>query len=311
MPNLNPPVTTVQGAAAYRERILEALPPGSDFKPLMTCYLTDSTKPEELVRGHEEGVFIAAKLYPAGATTNSEMGVTSIDKIYPVLEAMQAQGMPLSVHGEVVDPGVDIFDREPVFIDKVLDPIRKDFPGLRIVFEHLTTKKAVEYVQAAGQNLGATITPHHLIINRNDIFSSGLRPHMYCLPVAKKEEDRLALAKAAASGDRRFFLGTDSAPHPVINKETDGGHAGIFCAPHALERVCRVFEEQNALQNLESFTSLNGPNFYGLNPNSDRITLIKKSTCPKSIESVNFEGGEIKVFNPRQPLYWEIEGGGR
>ena len=310
MPNLNPPVIGIQDALAYRQRIMQALPAGSVFNPLMTCYLTDDTDAQELIRGHKEGVFLAAKLYPAGATTNSAMGVTAIKKIYPVLEAMQADNMPLSVHGEVTDHRVDIFDREAVFIEQVLDPLRRDFPGLRIVLEHLTSQVAVAYVSASGQNLGATITPHHLIINRSHLFSGGMRPHMYCLPVAKREADRRALVQAATSGDSSFFLGTDSAPHPVSKKETAGGCAGIFCAPYAVERICQVFDEAGALHNLEKFVSLNGPAFYRLSPNEQRITLRRRPAWLQAEDSVKFEGGSIRMFCPSQPLNWEICGTG-
>ena len=272
MPNLLPPVTTVAAAGAYRERIRAALPAGTEFTPLMTCYLTNETDPEEVARGYEERVFIAVKLYPAHATTNSASGVTDYDRISPVLERMAGLGMPLLIHGEVTDPGIDVFDREAVFIDRVLDPLRRRLPELRIVLEHVTTAEAVDYV-ADGANLAATITAHHLVLNRNAIFAGGIRPHLYCLPVAKRESHRLALRRAATSGNSCFFLGTDSAPHPVHAKETACGCAGIFTAPCALETYAEVFEEEGALERLEAFASLNGPAFYGLPPNEAQITL--------------------------------------
>ena len=275
MPNLVPPVTTAAAAASYRERILAALPAGASFVPLMTCYLTDETDADDLARGHADGVFAAAKLYPAGATTNSASGVTDVARIGDVLARMAEIGMPLLVHGEVTDPAVDIFDREKVFIERVLAPTMERLPSLRVVFEHVTTAEAVEFVRRAGDNLGATITPHHLVINRNALFAGGIRPHMYCLPVAKRERHRLALREAATSGEASFFLGTDSAPHPVSAKETDCGCAGIFNAPSALETYAQVFDEEGALDRLEAFASLNGPTFYGLSPNEERVTLAR------------------------------------
>ncbi len=277
MPNLVPPVTTVAAAAAYRRRILAALPRGAEFTPLMTCYLTDATDPEELARGHREGVFTAAKLYPAHATTNSAHGVTDLARIEPVLERMARIGMPLLVHGEVTEPGVDVFDREAVFIERVLAPLHRRLPELKIVLEHATTEEAVAFVSACGPTVAATITAHHLVINRNAIFAGGLRPHLYCLPIAKRETHRLALRRAAASGDPHFFLGTDSAPHPVTAKESACGCAGIFTAPAALEIYAQVFEEEGALDRLEAFASLNGPRFYGLPPNEARIALRRRS----------------------------------
>ncbi|MBV9201519.1 MAG: dihydroorotase, partial [Alphaproteobacteria bacterium] len=243
MPNLVPPVTTVAAGRAYRERILAALPPDAAFVPLMTCYLTDATDPEEVARGHQEGVFTAVKLYPAHATTNSAHGVTSIDRVMPVLERMAGLGMPLLVHGEVTDPEVDVFDREAVFIDRVLDPLRRRLPELRIVLEHITTEEAVNYVASSGPDLAATITAHHLLINRNAIFAGGIRPHLYCLPVAKREKHRRALRRAATSGSEKFFLGTDSAPHAVAAKETACGCAGIFTALCAIEIYAEIFKE--------------------------------------------------------------------
>jgi dihydroorotase len=275
MPNLVPPVTTATAAEAYRERILAALPAGAAFEPLMTCYLTDTTDAEDLAAGHAAGIFTAAKLYPAGATTNSDNGVTDIVKIDGVLGAMAGIGMPLLVHGEVTDPAVDIFDREKVFIERVLSPALDRHPDLKVVFEHITTADGVDFVRAAGARVGATVTPHHLVINRNALFAGGMRPHMYCLPVAKRERHRLALREAATSGDASFFLGTDSAPHPVSAKETDCGCAGIFNAPNALETYAQVFDEEGALDRLEAFASLNGPAFYGLPFNEETVTLVR------------------------------------
>jgi dihydroorotase len=276
MPNLLPPVRTVAGAQAYRKRILRALPAESDFTPLMTCYLTDTTDPEEVARGYEEAVFSAVKLYPARATTNSAYGITDYDRICPVLERMARVGMPLLLHGEVTDPEVDLFDREAVFIERVLDPMRRRFAELRVVLEHITTEEAVDYVSSGGPNLAATITAHHLVINRNALFAGGIRPHLYCLPIAKRERHRLALRRAATSGNRRFFLGTDSAPHAIATKESACGCAGIFTAPCALEIYAEVFEEEAALDRLEAFASLNGPAFYRLPANEARITLRRE-----------------------------------
>jgi dihydroorotase len=273
MPNLVPPVIGVACAEAYRTRIYAALPGGTDFTPLMTSYLVDRAEPAELVRGFEEQVWVAAKLYPAHATTNAAHGVTDIATLHPALEAMQRIGMPLLVHGEVTDPEVDIFDREAVFIDRVLSGLLRDFPALKIVFEHITTAEAVAFVEASGPNLAATVTPHHLVINRNALFRGGLRPHAYCLPVAKRERHRLAVRRAATSGSPKFFLGTDSAPHEMAAKEAACGCAGIFNAPFALETYAAVFEEEGALDRLEAFASENGPRFYGLPLNEGAVTL--------------------------------------
>ncbi|MHA1537261.1 MAG: dihydroorotase [Alphaproteobacteria bacterium] len=307
MPNLAPPVASRQAALAYRKRIRQALPPGHRFEPLMTCYLTDTTGPEDLRAGFEEGVFTAAKLYPAGATTNSASGVTSVARIHPVLETMQKLDMPLLVHGEVVDDDVDLFDREAVFIERVLDPLRRDFPDLPVVFEHLTSLEAVDYVMSSSGRLGATITPHHLAINRNAMFKGGLRPHNYCLPVAKREKHRLALLGAATSGDRRFFLGTDSAPHLARDKQSDCGCAGIFNAPNALPCVAQSFDDREALENLEAFTSLNGARFYGLPLNDDTVTLSKSDRPVAGPAPVAVAGDEIRVFAPPAPVYWRLE----
>jgi dihydroorotase len=299
MPNLVPPVTDVAAARAYRDRILAALPAGAAFTPLMTCYLTDATDPREVARGWEEGVFAAVKLYPAHATTNSASGVTDFDRVMPVFEHMAALGMPLLIHGEATDPEVDVFDREAVFIDRVLDPLRRQLPELRIVLEHVTTEEAVDYANSAGPNLAATITAHHLVINRNAIFAGGIRPHLYCLPIAKREKHRQALRRAATSGNPRFFLGTDSAPHAAPTKETACGCAGIFTAPCALEIYAEVFEEEGALDRLEAFAALNGPEFYRMPVNNARVTLRREPMpVPESVwvgenALVPFRAGEV------------------
>jgi dihydroorotase len=304
MPNLVPPVTTVAAAEAYRGRILAALPAGARFTPLMTCYLTDGADPAEIDRGYHSGVFAAVKLYPARATTNSAHGVTDMAKTYGVLERMAALGMPLLIHGEVTDPEIDVFDREAVFIERVLAPLITRLPGLKIVLEHITTKDAVDFVNGAGANIAGTITAHHLIINRNAIFQGGLRPHMYCLPIAKREPHRLALRRAAISGNPKFFLGTDTAPHAVKDKEADCGCAGIFTAPAALELYTQVFAEENALDRLETFASLNGPRFYGVAPNEDRVTLINR---PWRIPS-EVRAGEVTVkpFLAGEEIGWQL-----
>jgi len=304
MPNLDPPVIGVEAAAAYRRRILAALPEGSGFVPLMTCYLTDHADAAEIARGYEAGIFAAAKLYPAHATTNAAHGVTDIATLHPALEAMQRIGMPLLVHGEVTDPDVDVFDREAVFIDRVLDGLTRDFPALKIVFEHITTSEAVDFVTGAGPNVAATVTPQHLVINRNAMFAGGLRPHLYCLPVAKRERHRLAVRRAATSGSAKFFLGTDSAPHAVERKEAACGCAGIFNAPFALETYAMVFEEEGALDRLEAFASENGPNFYGLPLNEERITLVRESvSVPESLPAA---GTRIVPFLSGETLPWRL-----
>ena len=300
MPNLVPPVIGVAAAEAYRERIRAALPKDCDFTPLMTCYLVDRAEAGEIVRGFEDGVFAACKLYPAHATTNSAHGVTDIGTLAPALEAMQRIGMPLLVHGEVTDPDIDIFDREAVFIDRVLTGLIRDFPGLKIVFEHITTAEAVAFVESAGANVAATVTPHHLVINRNAIFEGGLRPHAYCLPVAKRERHRLAVRRAATSGSPKFFLGTDSAPHAVGAKESACGCAGIFNAPFAIETYAMVFEEEGALDRLEAFASENGPLFYGLPLNREEIVLERAPvTVPDSAAGV-------AVFMAGTELPWRL-----
>lgn len=306
MPNLKPPVTTVAAARAYRERILAAVDPALRFTPLMTAYLTDDIDPDEIARGHAEGVFTAAKLYPANATTNSAAGVTDIRRLDRVLERMQAIDMPLLIHGEVVDHTVDVFDREAVFIERTLAPTLARFPGLRVVFEHITTRQAVEFVTESGPNIGATITAHHLEINRNAMFEGGIRPHFYCLPVAKREEHRLALRRAATSGNPKFFLGTDSAPHRVTDKESSCGCAGIWSAPVALESYAKTFEEEGALDRLEGFASLFGPRFYGLPVNTTRVRLVRD---PMAVpERYAFDAGEVVPFHAGRTLAWRFEG---
>jgi dihydroorotase len=305
MPNLDPPVTTVRAAEAYRARILAAAGQ-ADFTPLMTCYLTDEADPAELRRGFEAGVFTAAKLYPAHATTNSAHGVTNVANICAALEAMERIGMPLLVHGEATDPEVDVFDREKVFIERTLSPLVRDFPRLKIVLEHITTADAVAFVEEAGPRVAATVTPQHLIINRNALFAGGLRPHAYCLPIAKREEHRLAVRRAATSGSPKFFLGTDSAPHGVEKKESACGCAGIFTAPFALETYAQVFEEEGALERLEAFASENGPRFYGLPLNEGRITLVK--TAAEVPAAIPAAGTSLVPFLAGETLSWRLAG---
>jgi dihydroorotase len=306
MPNLTPPVTTTALAKAYRQRIMANLGPGLAFEPLMTCYLTDTTDPADVARGFEEKVFTACKLYPAHATTNSAHGVTDVAKIHPVLERMQAIGMPLLVHGEVTDPAVDIFDREAVFIERVFARVARDFPALKVVFEHITTAEAADFVTASGPNIGATVTPHHLRINRNAMFEGGIRPHFYCLPVAKREKHRLALRKAATSGSAKFFLGTDSAPHAIGRKETACGCAGVFNAPFAIESYAMIFEEEGALDKLEAFASEHGPRFYGLPLNADRIVLERTPVSAPEQIGEGLEG--LKPFHAGETLPWRFVG---
>jgi dihydroorotase len=304
MPNLVPPVTTIAAARAYRERILAALPSTVAFTPLMTCYLTDATDPEEVARGFAEGVFAAVKLYPARATTNSEFGVTDYARILPVLERMSMVGMPLLVHGEATEPEIDVFDREAAFIERVLDPLRRRLPELRIVFEHITTEDAADYVAGGGANLAATITAHHLVITRNDLFLGGIRPHLYCLPIAKREKHRRAVRRAATSGDPHFFLGTDSAPHPIAAKEAACGCAGIFTAPCALEIYAEIFEEAEALDRLEAFASLNGPRFYRLPANQARARLWRE---PLPVpERIGAGGTALHPFRGGDTLRWRL-----
>jgi dihydroorotase len=304
MPNLTPPVTTIAAAQGYRDRIMAALPAGADFTPLMTCYLTDGADPREIAEGYERGVFAACKLYPAHATTNSAHGVTDVSNIYPVLEAMQRIGMPLLVHGEVTDPDVDIFDREKVFIDRVFVRLLRDFPDLKIVFEHITTAEAAQFVEEAGPNMAATITPQHLVINRNALLVGGMRPHFYCLPVAKREEHRQAVRRAATSGSPKFFLGTDSAPHARGAKESACGCAGIFNAPFALEAYAQVFEEEGALERLEAFASENGARFYGLPFNEAQVELERVATpVPEQLDGA---GDALIPFQAGETLRWRL-----
>ena len=300
MPNLSPPVTDVAAAEAYRARIVAQLSDGSSFTPLMTCYLTDHSDPAEVVRGHEEGVWAACKLYPAHATTNSAHGVTSIAHIRPVLEAMQRARMPLLVHGEVTDPTVDIFDREAVFIERVAIPLLRDFPALKIVMEHITTEDAASFVREGPATLAATITPQHLHLNRNALFAGGLRPHAYCLPVVKRERHRLAVRAAATSGSPKFFLGTDSAPHAIGAKESGCGCAGIFNAPAALESYLAVFEEDGALDRFEGFASEHGARFYGLPLNDGSVTLVRSG------QDVPDRIGEVVPFHAGERLGWRV-----
>jgi len=306
MPNLVPPVTTVAGAEAYRGRILAALPEGHGFTPLMTCYLTDAADAAEIARGFADGAWVAAKLYPANATTNSAHGVTDVANLYPALEAMQRIGMPLLVHGEVTDPEVDIFDREAVFIERILAPLARDFPALKIIFEHITTAEAVAFVESAGPTIAATVTPHHMMLNRNAIFDGGIRPHAYCLPVAKRESHRLAVRRAAVSGSSKFFLGTDSAPHAIERKEAACGCAGIFNAPFALEAYATMFEEEGAIDRLEAFASENGPNFYGLPLNEGRLTLERApATIPETLPDAD---SGLVPFLAGRTLEWRLAG---
>jgi dihydroorotase len=306
MPNLVPPVVTGEQAAAYRDRILAALPEGMTFEPLMVLYLTEGTDPQDVASAAASGLVKAVKLYPAGATTNSQSGVRDFDKVRPVLEKMAEIGLPLCVHGEVTDPEVDIFDREAVFIDTVLDPLRRSTPGLRVIMEHITTSQGVDYARSGGDDLAATITTHHLIINRNHILAGGIKPHYYCLPVAKRESHRLALRAAATSGDARFFLGTDSAPHVDALKEHACGCAGCFTATNTLALLAHVFEEEGALDRLEAFTSRNGPTFYRLPINDKTVTLTKGAEAHWP-EKILTEAGPVTVFNPGFPVHWHVE----
>ena len=306
MPNLDPPVTTVAAAKSYRARILAALPTGCDFTPLMTAYLTDDADPAEIARGFAERIFVAGKLYPANATTNSALGVSDVRKIFPVLEMMERVGMPLLLHGEVTDSDVDVFDREAEFINRVLTNIITTFPALKIVFEHITTEDAIKFVEEAGPNLSATITPHHLVINRNAMFEGGIRPHSYCLPMAKREHHRLALRRAATSGNPKFFLGTDSAPHTVNDKQSACGCAGIFNAPVALETYATVFEEENALDKFEAFASVHGSRFYGLPLNRTFITLERTPNSVPQMFVAN--GAQLEPFHSGATLAWSYAG---
>jgi len=306
MPNLVPPVTTVEAARAYRQRILDAVPAGQRFEPLMTCYLTDSLDPNEVERGFREKVFTAAKLYPAHATTNSSHGVTSIDSIMPVLERMEKLGMPLLVHGEVTHAEIDIFDREARFIETVMEPLRQRLPGLKVVFEHITTKDAADYVRDGNSLLAATITPQHLMFNRNHMLVGGVRPHLYCLPILKRNVHQQALRELVASGFERAFLGTDSAPHSRLRKEASCGCAGCFNAPTALGAYATVFEEMNALHHLEAFCSLNGPRFYGLPVNEETIQLVREES--QVAESIALGDDSIIPFLAGETVRWRVKG---
>ncbi|WP_368927041.1 dihydroorotase [Serratia marcescens] len=306
MPNLVPPVTTVAAARAYRDRILAAVPQGHNFTPLMTCYLTNSLAASELVSGFEQGVFTAAKLYPANATTNSSHGVSDVTGIYPLFEQMQKIGMPLLIHGEVTDPAVDIFDREARFIEQVMEPIRRHFPELKIVFEHITTKEAAQYVQAGNRFLGATITPQHLMFNRNHMLVGGIRPHLFCLPILKRNVHQEALRQAVASSSDRFFLGTDSAPHLKHRKESSCGCAGCFNAPNAIPAYAAVFEQLGALEHFEAFCSLNGPRFYGLPINEDFIELQRVPTTQP--EEIALGNESVIPFLAGETLNWSLKG---
>ncbi len=306
MPNLKPPVTTTEQAIEYRQRIMSALPAGSTFEPLMTLYLTDNTRPEEISKARQSKQVTAVKYYPAGATTNSDAGVTDIKKTYSTLETMAKEGMPLLVHGEVTDPDIDIFDREKVFIDRILAPIMQHIPELRIVFEHITTADAVQFVESGPDNLAATITPHHLLYNRNEMFRGGIRPHAYCLPVLKREIHRQALIQAATSGNPRFFLGTDSAPHAINAKQSACGCAGIYNAPVALEIYATVFEQAGKLEQLENFASHYGPQFYQLPVNNSRITLQKKDWQVATQQAFGKE--RIQPMCAGETLHWQVAG---
>lgn len=306
MPNLVPPVVTGAQAAAYRDRILAALPEGMDFAPLMTLYLTEETDPNDVAAAYASGLIKAVKLYPAGATTNSSSGVSNFDKVRATLDKMAEIGLPLCVHGEVTDAEIDIFDREAIFIDRVLDPIRQATPGLKVVMEHITTRDGVDYVKSNARDLGATITTHHLIINRNHILVGGIKPHYYCLPVAKREEHRLALRAAATSGDARFFLGTDSAPHTDPNKESSCGCAGCFTATNTMPLLAHVFEEDGALDRLESFASKNGPAFYGLAENQSKLTLVKSDQATVFPAKIDSTEGPVTVFDPGFAVFWSV-----
>lgn len=304
MPNLNPPVTTVEQALAYRQRILDALPTDTNFSPLMTLYLTDNLAQEELVRLSEEPAVVAVKYYPAGATTNSDSGVSSIDRVMPSLEVMAKRGIPLLIHGEVTNGEIDIFDREQRFIDTVLAPLRAQLPELKVVLEHITTANAVEFVSEQSSNVAATITVHHLLYNRNHLLAGGVRPHFYCLPVLKRNSHQLALIEAATSGNPKFFLGTDSAPHPKGDKEAACGCAGIYTAPGALELYAEVFDQADALDRLEGFASLYGPRFYGLPVNTEKISLVRDSWQME--ESFQFGSNTVIPVRAGETLHWRL-----
>ncbi|MCZ7446315.1 dihydroorotase [Agrobacterium rhizogenes] len=306
MPNLVPPVVTTDDARAYRERIVKAIPAGDRFEPLMTLYLTEDTQADDVEEGKKSGLITAVKLYPAGATTNSHGGVRDFNKAMPVLERMAKIGLPLCVHGEVTTPEVDIFDREKAFIETVLKPLRQRLPELKVTMEHITTRDGVDYIKSSKANLAGSITTHHLIINRNAILVGGIKPHYYCLPVAKREEHRLALRAAATSGDARFFLGTDSAPHVDPLKECACGCAGIYTSINTMSCLAHVFEDENALDKLEAFASLNGPAWYGLAPNEETIILVKREEAVAFPEKIETGAGPVTVFDPMFPLHWDV-----
>ncbi|ATN32833.1 dihydroorotase [Rhizobium sp. ACO-34A] len=306
MPNLVPPVVTTADAQVYRERIMAALPKGDRFEPLMTLYLTEDTDPDDVEEGRKSGLITAVKLYPAGATTNSHGGVRNFENAMPVLERMAKIGLPLCVHGEVTTPEVDIFDREKVFIDTVLDPLRRRLPELKVTMEHVTTSDGVDYIRSSDRNIAGSITTHHLIINRNAILVGGIKPHYYCLPVAKRESHRLALRSAATSGDTRFFLGTDSAPHVDPLKECACGCAGIYTSINTMSCLAHVFEQENALDRLEAFASLNGPAWYGLAPNDETITLERGEEPVEFPTKIETGAGSVTVFDPMFPLFWRV-----
>jgi len=305
MPNLRPPVTTTELALAYRERIVEALPIGMKFEPLMTLYLTDNTRADEIINAKASGLVHGVKLYPAGATTNSDSGVTSLEKCAEALAAMEKVGMPLLVHAEVTDSDIDVFDRELVFIERHMIPLLKKYPALKVVFEHITTKDAADFVALAPANVAATITAHHLLMNRNDMFKGGIQPHHYCLPVLKRETHRVALVKAATSGSSKFFLGTDSAPHARHTKEAACGCAGMYTARTAMELYAEAFESVNALDKLEAFASFNGADFYGLPRNTEKVTLVKESW--KVPGSLPYDGDVLVPLRADQMVHWKFE----
>ena len=307
MPNLQPPITTVKDAEMYKKRIIDACPQDHTFEPLMTLYLTEATDFMDLAEGFSKNVISAVKLYPAGATTNSSHGISDFKKLYKVFEKMEEIGCTLCIHGEVVDPKIDIFDREYVFIEKVLDPIVRTFPELKVIMEHVTTEEAIDYVKTSKENIAATITTHHLVINRNFILAGGIKPHYYCLPVAKRERHRVALLKAATSGNSSFFLGTDSAPHFDSQKESSCGCAGCFTTPNTLSILAHLFEQKDLLKNLEKFTSINGAKFYNLPINKERIRLIKQKTPIKIPPKISTTEGDITVFDPGFPLFWSVK----
>ena len=307
MPNLVPPVVRAADALAYRERILRALGEDTRFEPLMTLYLTEGSDADDILQAAKSGIIKAVKLYPAGATTNSDSGVNNIDKVMPILERMAEAGLPLCIHGEVTDSDIDIFDREAVFIERTLAPLQQRLPELKVVLEHITTSNGVDYVASASANTAATVTPHHLMINRNHILAGGIRPHYYCLPVAKRESHRLALRQAVTSNSDKFFLGTDSAPHTDPLKESACGCAGVFNTSNTLSCLAQVFEEESALPRLEHFTSLNGPRFYRLPTNQQRITLTRQETPIEYARQLNAASGSITVFDPGVDLFWRVE----